>query len=114
MPHQTFNDGNALYGAREININTTTFVFESFEQTFSSQELVQYDHLGRPIKQVIIPQVGTATGVCALKSGGNFGPFIGDYTNAVENVIWIVTEVGKPETKDGIKMVNVSFRQKLN
>jgi hypothetical protein len=113
MAHQTNNDGDALYGAREINIAGNVFTFENFEPSWTSTEIVQTNHLNVPIKKVHIPQVGTASGVCALKPN-NVQPYIGQTTAAVDGVSWIVTEVGKPEVKDGIKMVSCSFSQKLN
>jgi hypothetical protein len=112
MAHQTYNDGDALYGAREINVGGTVYTFESFEPSYTSTEILQTNHLNVPIKKVHIPQAGTASGTAQLKSGTNIS--IGETTELIDSAAWIVTEVSKPEVKDGIKMVNVSFSEKLN
>jgi len=111
MAHSTVNDGNALYGVYDLNIGNTNYIAESWEPSWPSKVIEVTDNEDEPIKQIIIPGFPTATASVQLDSNNHANwPEIGDYCNNVDGENWVVSELSAPQVKDGIRMVNITFR----
>src|SRR6056300_1323111 len=113
------NDGSVQYGSRTIQIPASTgdtFVADNVEVTRGTNVIEQTDQLGEPSGQVIVDAFVTGTAQIQMIASTD-PPLLGEefaetFVTSIGSETFIVSEVGQPETKDGEKKVNISFRKK--
>lgn len=110
LPYKT---GSTLpYGSRVLTIGAVTFIANNFRTQAPSQLIERKTELGAPNGAVLIEQARTGTAELQLASSSTAAPARGDEFTE-DTITWFITEVGKPESVDTFKVVDISFREKV-
>lgn len=107
-------DGTVAYGSRQVTFSTAgAMVADSIELTRPTNVLERTNELGAPSGFVVVPGFVTGTATVQLPTGGTVPTLSETFTVNFGggNELFVVTEVGQPESKDALKVVNVSFRK---
>lgn len=110
-----YNDGSVLYGSRQITLSTAGAVIaDSIEVTRPSNVIERTNYVGEPSGWVAVP--GFVTGTASLQLASTV-PVLGETfstTFGASSETFVLVEVGQPEEKGSLKMVNVTFRKQIN
>lgn len=111
------NDGSVQYGSRVINLGSASYIADNIEVTRPSTIIERTNEVGEPNGQVAIAGFVTGSATLQLASGSATIPALGaEFAESfgAGSETFFVSEVSQPESKDGEKKVNVSFRKKYN
>ena len=102
------------YGSRVITdtTNSTTYIANNFRVTEPTRVLERDTELGAPYGVVAIQRARTGSAQLQLNTTTTLIPARGDEFTA-DTVTYFITEVGKPESADAIKVVDIQFREKI-
>ena len=104
------------YGSRVLTISAVGYIANSFSPSQSLQVIERQDSLGAPNGAIGIRAPRTGSASLQLASTSTTSPTVGDeFTASVggSTVTFFLTEVGLPESQNGFKTVEVSFREAI-
>lgn len=104
------------YGSRVVTISAVGYIANSFSTSSSLQVIDRQDTLGAPNGAIGIRQPITGSANLQLASTSTGIPDPGDEFSATIDsvaITFFVTERGLPESQNGFKMVDISFREAI-
>jgi len=104
------------YGSRVLTLSAVGYIANSFSTSSSLQVIDRQDELGAPNGAVGIRQPITGSASLQLATSSTAIPDPGDsFTLAVDSVAvtFFITERSMPESQNGFKMVDISFRESV-
>ena len=103
-----------LYGTRKITIATKVYVCDNFQVTYPSKVIEVTDENDLDSGQIIIPKTPTGSATMQLDAASTVPAVGAEFeTTGAGAGSYLLTEVGVPEAKDAIRMVQISFRGKI-
>jgi len=104
------------YGSRVVTIGAVGYIANSFSPSQSLQVIERQNELGAPNGAVGIRVARTGSTSLQLASTSTTAPAVGDEFSATvagSAITFFLTEVGLPESQNGFKTVEVSFREAI-
>ena len=104
------------YGSRVLTISAASYIANSFSTSNALQVIDRQDELGAPNGAVGIRQPITGSASLQLATTSTAIPDPGDqFTLAVDAVAvtFFITERSMPESQNGFKTVDISFRESV-
>lgn len=114
LPYVTSTDA-LPYGSRIVTINSVAYIANNFSVTRPTTLLERKTHLGAPNGARLLQNAKTGTADLQLATSATAIPgrgqeFDGEASDEVSK--WFITEVSDAQTNDGLRTVNISFREK--
>ena len=100
------------YGSRALALGGVTYIANSFSTSTGLQVIDRQDELGAPNGAVGIRQPITGSASLQLATTSTTYPAAGDQL-VTGSVTYFITEVSKPESQNGFKMVDITFRESV-
>ena len=112
-------DGTLPFGSRVLTIGGVTYIADNVDVTRPSKVVRNTDENDEPDGAVYVPDFVTGSATLQLASSATAIPALhAEFTTTMSSGVgvetFILTEIGQPETKDGLKKVRVSFAKKYN
>jgi len=104
------------YGSRALALGGVTYIANSFSTSSSLQVIDRQDELGAPNGAVGIRQPITGSASLQLATSSTAIPDPGDsfaITVDAVSLTFFITERSMPESQNGFKMVDISFRESV-
>jgi len=100
------------YGSRVLTLSAVGYIANSFSTSTGLQVIDRQDDLGAPNGAIGIRQPITGSASLQLATTSTSYPAAGDQFTA-NSVTFFITEVSKPESQNGFKMVDITFRESV-
>ena len=104
------------YGSRVLTISAASYIANSFSTSNALQVIERQDELGAPNGAVGIRQPITGSASLQFATSSTMIPDPGDQFNVTldaVSVTFFITERSMPESQNGFKTVDISFRESV-
>ena len=113
------NDGTIPYGSRVLSIAAVSYVADNIEVQRPSKTIERTNEIDEPSGQVSYAGFVTGTATLQLATTSTAQPaagaeFSATFDSGIGSETFYVTDVGRSESKESEKKVNISFRKKYN
>lgn len=111
----TYNDGSVLYGSRQLTLSSAGAVIaDNIDVARPTNIIERTNYVNEPSGWVAVPNFVTGSATLQLSSTV---PVLGETfttTFGASSEEFVIVDITQPEEKGSMKMVNITFRKKIN